>query len=246
MIRAALADAAWTLLAAGLLAGGCGGDVREAVLSVREGENLPCLGVRRIKITVFKDEVSGKSVEVFGEFYKPDGSCNLPVGLPVDISGLPYTSKMSIQVEGFDSSEKRMMCVGRVEEQVTRKTVENGDLGEMALNRVSVDVGGVRTYPTGTLEIPSLPGVEQINPIDAIWFNVNAGTPDKVNGSFLLDPEVSLGETELALSNLLPRDPTNTLLIVAYYRNEAVGQWQNVSSFTIGDMITVVDVFKVP
>jgi hypothetical protein len=244
MIRAALAEAAWTILAAGLLAGGCGGEVREAVLSVRQGENLPCLGVRRIKITAFKDEVSGKSAQVFGEFYDQYGNCNLPVGLPLDISGLPYTNKMSILVEGFDSSEKRRMCTGR--KQITREEVEDGNLGEIALNRVAVEVDGVPTYPTGTLEIPSLPGVEQISPIDAIWFNVNAGTPEKVNGSFLLIPEVSLGETGLALSNLLPRDPPNALLIVAYYRNESLGHWENVSSFTIGDMITEVEVFKAP
>ena len=50
--------AVWMILAAGLVAAGCGGDVKKAVLSIQPGDNLPCLGVRRIKVTVFKDEVS--------------------------------------------------------------------------------------------------------------------------------------------------------------------------------------------
>ncbi len=248
MIRATLAEAAWTILAAGLLAGGCGGDAREAVLSVRQGENLPCLGVRRIKITVFKDEVTGKSAQVFGEFYDQDGNCNLPVGLPLDISGLPYTSKMSIQVEGFDSSEKRRMCTGRLE-RVTRKDVEDGDLGEIALNRVGVDVGGVPTYPTGTLVITSLPEVETLGPIDTLDFILNhhLQAPEKVNGSIVAEPSAPLGGSKLVLSNILPTPSTgNNLLMVARIGGVSVGQWTNESAFAVdeGDVFVVVPMVK--
>jgi len=232
MKPAAQKRALWIFLIAGLAAAGCGGDVKEAVLSIRQGANLPCLGVRRIKVTVFRDEVSGKSVEVFGEFYHVDGNCDLPAGLPLDVSGLPYTNKMSIMVEGFDSSEKRRMCLGRME-QVTRDQVESGDLGEMSLEREAVDDEGVPTYPTGTLIIPSLPGIGEVGDVDSLAFIVNAGTQDSINGKFITDPRVALGEATLVLSNLLPRDPPNSLIVVA-----------NANAFTIGDMFTEVPMAK--
>jgi hypothetical protein len=227
----------WTILAASLFAAGCGGDVSKAVLSIREGSNRPCLGVRRIKITVFKDEVSGKSLEVFGEYYNGDGSCNLPAGLPVDISGLPYTDKMSIQVEGFDSSEKRRMCLGSLT-QVTRKNVETGDLGEMMLNRESVDVGGLPTYPTGTLVIPSLPAVESVGEIDTLDFilNYHLEEPEMINGSIVAEPSTPLGGSKLVLSNVLPTPPTgNNLLVVARNMGVPVGQWTNESAFVVNE-----------
>ena len=245
MNPATAAKAAWIFLAATLLTAGCGGDVKKAVLTIQQGDNLPCLGMRRIKVTVFKDEVSGKSVEVFGEFYYVDGNCNLPAGLPVDISGLPYTGKMSILIEGFDSSEKRRMCNGRME-QVTRSEVESGDLGELLLNREAVDDGGVPTYPTGTLVIPALPGIAGVGKVDSLAFIINAGATDSINGRFVTDPRVSLGETTLVLSNLLPRDPPNSLIIVARYKNVSVGQWQNENAFTIEDMFTEVRMSKEP
>jgi hypothetical protein len=243
MNPAAFKRVVWIFLAASLAAAGCGGEVKEAVLSISQGSNLPCLGVRRIKVTVFKDEVSGKSVEVFGEFYHVDGNCDLPAGLPLDVSGLPYTNKMSIMVEGFDSSEKRRMCLGRME-QVTRDQVESGDLGEMLLNRESVDDGGVPTYPTGTLVIPSLPGIADVGKIDSLAFIVNPGLPESINGKFITDPRVSLGDVKLVLSNLLPRDPPNSLIVVARFNNFSVGQWQNSNAFTIGDMFTEVPMAK--
>lgn len=243
MNPAAFKKVVWIFLAASLALAGCGGDVKEAVLSISQGSNLPCLGMRRIRVTVFKDEVSGKSVEVFGEFYHVDGNCDLPAGLPLDVSGLPYTNKMSIMIEGFDSSEKRRMCLGRME-QVTREQVESGDLGEMPLNRESVDDGGVPTYPTGTLVVPSLPGIADVGKIDSLAFIVNAGTQDSINGKFVTDPRVSLGDVKLVLSNLLPRDPPNSLIIVARYDNFSVGQWQNSNAFTIGDMFTEVPMAK--
>ena len=243
MKPAALKRALWIFLAAGLATAGCGGDVKKAVLSIQPGDHLPCLGVRRIKVTVFKDEVSGKSVEVFGEFYHTDGNCNLPAGLPLDVSGLPYTDKMSIMVEGFDSSEKRRMCLGRME-QVTRSQIESGDLGEMPLEREVVDDEGVPTYTTGTLVIPSLQGVGEVGKVDSLAFIINAGTQDSINGKFITNPRVSLGEVTLVLSNLLPRDPPNSLIVVARYENVSVGQWQNRDAFTIGDMFTVVDMAK--
>ncbi|MFC1655188.1 hypothetical protein ACFL2F_05215 [Myxococcota bacterium] len=245
MNSAAFKRVLWIILAASLATAGCGGDVKKAVLSIRQGANLPCLGVRRIKITVFKDEVSGKSMEVFGEFYHVDGNCDLPAGLPMDISGLPYTNKMSILVEGFDSSEKRRMCLGRME-QVTQEQVETGDLGEMALERESVDDGGVPTYPTGTLVVPPLPGIADVGKVDSLAFIVNAGTTDSINGRFIADPRASLSSTTLVLSNLLSRDPPNSLIIVARYQNVSVGQWKNTSAFTIGDMFTEVPMSKEP
>jgi hypothetical protein len=243
MNPAAFKKVVWVFLAASLATAGCGGDVKKAVLSIRQGANLPCLGVRRIKITVFKDEVSGKSVEVFGEFYHVDGNCDLPAGLPLDVSGLPYTNKMSIMVEGFDSSEKRRMCLGRLE-QVTRNQVESGDLGEMALERESVDDGGVPTYPIGTLVIPPLPGIADVGKVDSLAFIINHGTPHSINGRFITDPRVSWSDATLVLSNLLPRDPPNSLVIVARYENISVGQWQNANAFTIGDMDTEVPMSK--
>jgi hypothetical protein len=243
MNPAAFKRAVWIFLTAGVIAVGCGGEVSKAVLSIRQGDNLPCLGVRRIKVTVFKDETSGKSEEVFGEFYQVDGNCNLPVGLPMDVTGLPYTSQMSIAVEGFDSSLDRRMCLGRIEE-VTRQNVESGDLGEMELDRESVDDGGVPTYPTGTLTIPPLPGIADIENMDTLSFIINARVPGSINGRFITDPKVSLSDTTLVLSNLLPRDPPNSLLIVAYYKNFRVGMWENTSSFAIGDMFTEVRMTK--
>jgi len=243
MNPAALKKALWIFLAAGLAAAGCGGDVKEAVLSISPGDNLPCLGVRRIKVTVYKDEVTGKSAEVFGEFYHTDGNCNLPAGLPLDVSGLPYTDKMSIMIEGFDSSEKRRMCLGRME-QVTRSQVESGDLGEISIEREAVDDGGVPTYPTGTLVIPSLPGIGEVGNVDSLAFIINAGTQDSINGRFIIDPRFSLGDAKLVLSNLLPRDPPNSLIVVARCENVSVGQWQNSNAFTIGDMFIEVPMSK--
>lgn len=243
MKPAALKRALWILLAASLAMAGCGSDVKKAVLSISPGENLPCLGVRRIKITVFRDEVSGKSVEVFGEFYHADGNCNLTAGLPLDVSGLPFTGKMSIMVEGFDSSEKRRMCLGRIE-QVTREEVESGDLGQMPLERESVNDGGVPTYPTGTLVIPPLPGFDEVGNVDSLAFIINHGTPESINGRFITDPQVPLSDVTLVLSNLLPRAPPNSLIIVARYNSISVGQWQNSNAFTIGDMFTEVPMSK--
>lgn len=243
MKPAAQKRALWIFLAAGLATAGCGGDVKEAVLSVGQGTNLPCLGVRRIKVTVFKDEVSGKSIEVFGEFYHVDGNCDLPAGLPLDVSGLPYTNKMSIMVEGFDSSESRRMCLGR-KETVTRTDVESGNLGEIPLNRESVDDGGVPTYPTGTLTIPPLQGIADIGVFDSLAFIINAGTLDSINGHFVADPAVPWSDTTLVLSSLLPRDPPNSLIIVARYKNNSIGHWQNANAFTIGDMFTDVPMAK--
>ena len=245
MSGAVLKTAAWMILAASLFAGGCGEDVRQAVLTIQQGANLPCLGVRRIKVTVFKNEVRGKSVEVFGEFYHVDGNCNLPVALPLQISGLPYTSKMSITVEGFDSSELRRMCLGRME-QVVRDQVEAGDLGEMTMDREAVDDGGVLKYPTGTLVIPPLPGIANVGNMDSLAFIVNAGARESINGRFDIDPEVPWSQATLVLSGMLPRDPPNTLIVVARYQQVSVGHWTNESSFTIGDMFTEVPMYKEP
>jgi len=242
MNPAAFKKAVCVILTSGFIAVGCGGDVREAVLTIRQGENLPCLGVRRIKVTVFKDESSGKSEEVFGEFYRGDGSCNLPAGLPTDVAGLSYAGEMSITVEGFDSSLDRRMCLGT--KQVTREGVESGDLGEMDLNRESVDDGGTPTYPTGTLKILPLPGIADIESMDTLSFIINAGLTGSINGRFVTDPEVSLSDTTLVLSSLLPRDPPNSLVVVAYYKNVRVGMWENTSSFAIGDMFTEVGMSK--
>ena len=245
MSEAVLKTAAWTILAASLFTAGCGGDVRKAVLTIQPGENLPCLGVRRIKVTVFKDEVSGKSAEMFGEFYHVDGNCNLPAGLLMDVSGLPYTNKMSILVEGFDSSENRRMCLGRVE-QVSQKEVKSGNLGEMPLEREPVDDNGLPTYPTGTLIIPSLPGIADVGKVDSLAFVINHGKVDSINDGLITDPKTSLSDVTLVISSLPPRDPPNTLIVVARYQQVSVGHWTNESSFTIGDMFTEVPMYKEP
>ena len=75
-------------------------------------------------------------------------------------------------------------------------------------------------------------------------FIINAGMTGSINGRFITDPKVSLSDTTLALSNLLPRDPPNSLVVVARYQGYPVGMWQNTSAFTIGDMITVVEMSK--
>ena len=49
------------------LLGGCGAETTQAVLTIIEGDdNMPCLGVRRFRVTAVENEVDGKSVEVFG------------------------------------------------------------------------------------------------------------------------------------------------------------------------------------
>jgi hypothetical protein len=228
----------WTILAASLFTAGCGGEVREAVLSIRPGANLPCLGMHRIKATVFKDEVNGKSVEVFGKFYLVDGNCNLPAGLQLDVSGLPYTGKMSILVEGFDFSEKRRMCRGRM--QVSREEVETGGLGEMTLDREPVMDNNVSTYPTGTLIIPPLPGIADMADVDSLAFIINAGTGSSINDGLVTDPQTALSDTTLVISSLPPHDPPNSLIVVARYKQVSVGQWDNTTAFTIGDLFTEV------
>ena len=244
MSAAAFKNSVWILLAAGLLTAGCGGDVKRASLYLRQGANLPCLGVRRIKATVFKDEESGKSAEVFGKYYHVDGNCNLPVGLLLEISGLPYTEEMSIQVEGFDSSKGRRMCLG-IMEQVTRQRVQSGDLGELALEREAVYENGEPKYPTGTLVIPPLPGLDTIENIESLTFILNPYNPEpyKINGSFLTDPSVPLNDTTLILSNVLPTAPTgNILFVTAYYKNISVGKWENTSAFAVNEGDVFVDV----
>jgi hypothetical protein len=227
-------------LAAGHGWGGCGEAEGEAVLSVQEGEHLPCLGVRRLRITAFRDMVDGTATEVFSEFYNQDGSCNLSGGLPLSVGGLPYTSYMWVRVEGFDSSQKRRMCLGETD-LFSRERVSTGDLGSVVVHRDAVNLA----YPTGTAVIAPLDGLSSIADIDRLDFNVNAGMQDSINGSFLPDPVLGWVGTELVLSSLPPRTQ-NRIIVVAYAGNQPRGQWRESQPFDIGaeDMFVPVQMVR--
>lgn len=199
---------------------GCGGQSATAVLTLVAGQDhYPCLGMRRLKITAFRNEIDGRSTEVFGEYYGIDGSCNLPAGLPLEIPDLPYGSRMWIQVEGFDSSRKRRMCMGQTDVLI-EDDIKSGDLGQLTIERERVG----NDYEVGTLVIDRLPGIDGLGQIDELVFNVNYGTPDKINGSFALEPGTGWADTTLVLSNFAPR-LNNKIMIVAYIANSAVGTW---------------------
>jgi hypothetical protein len=208
---------------------GCGEKNATAVLTLAAGQDhFPCLGVRRLKITAFRNEVDGRSAEVFGEYYDTDGNCNLPAGLPLEIADLPYGSRMWVQVEGFDSSRKRRMCMGQTEVLLADE-IKGGDLGQLTIERERVG----NDYEVGTLVIDSLPGIDGLGQIDELIFNVNYGTPEKINGSFSLEPGKSWGEMKFVLSNMLPR-LNNKIMVVAYTGNSPMGTWEQ-TGFDIAD-----------
>lgn len=219
-----------------VLAAGCGAERGTAVLTVEEGDNLPCLGVRRIRVTAYRNRVDGSSVEVFSRFYQQDGSCDLPAGLPLELGALPYTSAMWVRVEGFDSSRKRRMCRGETN-VFKRDAVASGDLGAVQLDRDPVELA----YPTGTLVVGALPGIEEVVPEARLDFNLNPGARDSLNGSFVRDPRLGWADETLVLSSLPPR-PDNRLLVVARVDNQPVGQWREQAPFDIldGDMFVEV------
>jgi len=203
---------------------GCGAENSEAVLSIAgAAENFPCLGVRRLKITAYKNEVDGKAAEVFGEYYNTDGSCNLPAGLPLAISDLPLTSRMWILVEGFDSSTKRRMSMGQTD-VLLPDDVKSGELGELTLQRERVN----ETYSTVTLLIGELPGLGEVGEIDKVQFILNAGRPGSVNGSFKLESGKSWTDMEYVISNILPGNG-NDLLVVARKEGSPRASWESES-----------------
>lgn len=221
-------------LGASLIA--CGADNSRAVLTLAAGaEHFPCLGVRRLRVSAFRNEVEGKSVEVFGQYYNLDGACNLPAGLPLELSDLPLTNRMWILVEGFDSSEKRRMCMGQTA-VLGPDEVGSGDLGQLTLERERL--GDI--YVTGTLVIPDLPDVASVGDMDSLSFIVNAGTPGSINGSFLNDPRTNWGDSVLVLSNLSPQ-LDNEIIVVARKDGVPVGTWQN-TDFDLPDGQMFVEV----
>jgi hypothetical protein len=226
-----------------LAAPACGAERGSAALTVEEGDNLPCLGVHRLRVTAFRDRVDGVSVEVFGRFYQQDGSCDLAAGLPLELGTLPYTGAMWVRVEGFDSSRTRRMCRGETS-VFKRDAVDSGDLGAVRLDRDAVDLA----YPTGTIVVGSLPGVAALDATAQLDFNLNPGARDSINGSFVRDPRLGWADDDLVLSSLPPRED-NRLLVVARVDNQPVGQWREAAPFDIleGEMfVEVVMVEDVP
>jgi hypothetical protein len=220
-----------------VLLGGCGADTTQAVLTIIEGaDNMPCLGVRRFRVTAFENEVDGKSVEVFGEYYDNDGRCNLAAGLPLELPDLPYSQRMWILVEGFDSSEKRRMCMGQTN-VLTTENVKTGDLGPLTIQREHVS----DEYPIGTLTIGELPELASLAEIDRLVFILNAGTPGYINGSLKRNPQKSWSEMTFVLSSLVPR-LENSIHIVAYQGTEQMATWEAVAPFDILDGQMLVDV----
>ncbi|HUU01081.1 MAG TPA: hypothetical protein VM425_06575 [Myxococcota bacterium] len=214
---------------------GCGEGNATAVLTLVAGQDhFPCLGVRRLKITAFRNEVDGRSAEVFGEYYDIDGGCNLPAGLPLEIADLPYGSRMWVQVEGFDSSNRRRMCMGQTEVLLADE-IKGGDLGRLTIERERI-AGG---YAVGTLVISALPGIDGLGQIDELVFNVNYGTPDKINGSFALEPGKHWDEMKFVLSNMLQR-LDNKIMIVAYTGNSPLATWEQ-TGFDIAEGQMFID-----
>ncbi len=217
---------------------GCGEENATAVLTLVAGQDhLPCLGVRRLRITAFRNEVDGRSAEVFGEYYDIDGGCNLPAGLPLEIADLTYGSRMWVQVEGFDSSRKRRMCMGQTEVLLADE-IKGGDLGQLTIERERIGGG----YAVGTLVIPALPGIDGLGQIDELIFNVNYGTINKINtinGSFALKPGKNWGEMKFVLSNMLQR-LDNKIMIVAYTGNSPMGTWEQ-TGFDIAEGQMFID-----
>ena len=219
-----------------LAAPACGAERGSAVLTVEEGDNLPCLGVRRLRVIAYRDRVDGAAVEVHSRFYLEDGSCDLPAGLPLEMGDLPYTSAMWVRVEGFDSSRNRRMCRGETN-VFKRDAVASGDLGTVRLDRDAVDMA----YPAGTLVVGALPGVAGLDPAAQLDFNLNPGARDSINGSFVRDPRLGWADETLVLSSLPPRQD-NRLLVVARVDNQPVGQWREQAPFGIAESDMFVEV----
>ncbi|MBW1809577.1 MAG: hypothetical protein JRJ87_15390 [Deltaproteobacteria bacterium] len=216
------------------LLGGCGAETTQAVLTIIEGDdNMPCLGVRRFRVTAFENEVDGKSVEVFGEYYDSDGRCNLPAGLLLELPDLPYSQRMWILVEGCDSSEKRRMCMGQTD-VLAAENVKSGDLGKLTLQRERIS----DEYPIGTLVISELPELTSFPEIDRLVFILNAGTPGYINGSLKRNPQKDWSEMKIVLSSLVPR-LGNSIHIVAYQGTDQMATWEAEDPFDIleGEML---------
>lgn len=212
---------ALVIAAFGFWMSACGGENHTAVLTLVEGaEHLPCAGMRRLRVTAFRNEVEGVGIDVYGVFYNADGSCNLPVGLPVELTGLPLTGKMWVLVEGFDSTEKRRLSMAQ-SEVIGNDMVKSGNLGQLALEREPVS----GTYSNSSLVIVELPDLATVEPLDELSFNINYGTADSINGAFQRDPESGWGTGPLVISNLLPRQD-NRILIVGRRGGNPVATWR--------------------
>jgi len=209
------------ILATGFWLSGCGGESHTAVLTLVEGaEHLPCAGMRRLRVTAFRNEVEGVGIDLFGVFYNPDGTCNLPAGLPAELPGLPLTGKMWVLVEGFDSTEKRRLSMAQTG-VIGNDMVSSGSLGELVLEREPVS----GTYASSSLVIAGLPGLAEAEPLDELSFNLNYGTADSINGAFRRNPAAGWSSGPLVISNLLPR-LDNRILVVGRRGGAPVATWQ--------------------
>ncbi len=206
----------------------CGAEVHQAVLSLQaEEEHLPCLGLRRLRVTVFQNEVDGKSSEEFGSFYLADGQCLLPASLAISLVDLPYGERMWVQVEAFDSSQKRRLSLGQTE-LIEPSDIKSGQLGTVLLRRESV----ADAFPTGTLVMEPLPGMAEIDEINELTFLINPGE-DQINGHLIRDPALPWHLQSWVLSSLAAQT-IDTILIVARKGGQPLGQWQNAETVVIG------------
>jgi hypothetical protein len=210
-----------------------------AYLEIEEGAHFPCLGVKRIKVTV-TDGQSENTFETFGDYYDQEGRCMHPIYAHATFDGL-NTGTMMIRVEGFDSSEQRRISLGSLG-PVGKKDVDSGYLGACTIDREPVNESGVDRYPFGTVVVEPLPQTDEVENVESLEFILNAGTANSINGGFLLDPEAPLEGTELTISSVPPFEPPGSLVIVARYKNVSVAQWSNLNVFSLEEDDMFVDV----
>ncbi len=216
-----------SILAAPLLAAGmasCGAGDLEATLDLEVStEHLPCTGMRRLRVTVFYDEQNGRGRDSFGKFYADSGECDLPAGLPLQIDKLPITDRMWIMVEGFDSTTRRRLCLAQ-SGVFTHAEVEAGQLTALTLQREPVD----GQYPTASVVIEQLEGLSGLEPVDALEFSINYGTPSSISGSFYRESGKQFSQMTLVISSLRP-DTGKKILLTARRGGQKLADWQQLN-----------------
>ena len=218
----------------------CDGTVYQTQLALREGANLPCGGIARLRVEIFLNSSEESIIfDSWGgdeKFYNIDGTCNLPQALPLTISSLPLAESLWIRVEGFDSTESRRICLGKTD-FFTMQEIAIGELGELVLDREPVLLGPDEIYTTTTLEIQALEGIEDISNNATMEFTMNTGPGEPENqfsGGFVKQPGTSWADAKLNISNILPRDSNDLLIVARENTTTLVGQWRN-SSFDVLD-----------
>lgn len=210
-----------SLLACCLFA--CGGDLLASVELGAAAEHLPCTGMRRLRVTVFYDEQNGLGRDSFGQFYTDAGECQLPAGLPLEIDNLPFTERMWIMAEGFDSTARRRLSLAQ-SEVFSRVEVEAGHLPALVLQREPVS----GDYPTASVVIEQLPGMADYEPIDTLTFSIGFGMPNPVNGSFYQEEGKRFSEMTLVVSSLQPGTGKN-IIVEALRSGQRLAVWQQLN-----------------